>query len=740
MIKQLSIKHYAFGFILLYILIFIGSSFYAYKDIDNISTALNHSYQKKGQNELIQGYHNLILRDQDISKKFSTWNEVHQQLDNTAFYSFWYTHRLFSANILPDYYQEIALYNKQGKILAKLSNTTLPEAIKTENIAPCFIISKGIAYLILTTPITVPDTPKQIRGYVMTKSRVISSLLKIKQFNYIESSSLKTNVINKDYIPVDQLINYLQYTIKSNEDSHIYTDFLKSAMIRNALILIGFALLFYFLISYFLSLPLLKISAYIDQLNKNSEFNIPLDTGYKFHIDELEKVHHSLTQYQNKLIQVHQNLDIKNQELWQMAHQDALTGVYNRRAFEEHWQHIIDVFSDSRQKIALLLFDINRFKSINDTYGHPVGDQILAAIAKNIQLSLRKGEKLYRIGGDEFASILQIDHDEDAFLVAERCITAIKNLSYRELNIQEPVSASIGISHNTGNSENNINDLLWQADVAVYEAKKPGQSHIIVYSKDIDKTSRSIFSSKINSIVYNAIETGQDITMFYQPIINLSNNTTGYFEALLRIKQQDELIPLKDIFELVEGRKLEHELDSVIFKAIKQDLDKGKIPENTGVSINVSGPSIINSQIVEQIATFLPYLKQYTIILEITETSLITNINQASDNINRLKSLGFLIALDDFGSGYSSISYLSSMPVDIVKFDISLIQQLSDKKQYSIINHLANMINETGHKLVAEGIETEAMHQIIKKMKFHYAQGFLFGKPSEHPVHKTFDV
>ena len=218
--------------------------------------------------------------------------------------------------------------------------------------------------------------------------------------------------------------------------------------------------------------------------------------------------------------------------------------------------------------------------------------------------------------------------------------------------------------------------------------------------------------------------------MFYQPIINLSNGRPDYYEALLRIKNNNKIILPNKVFQLTEARKLDYELDTAIFKKIADDLKRGVIPLHSGVSINVSGPSIINPKIVDQLAIFIPFLKHFKIILEITETSLITNINHATENITQLKESGFLIALDDFGSGYSSISYLSSMPVDIVKFDITLIKQLEDEKQCSIISHLAKMIMETDHLLVAEGIETEEIKEKIKHLGFNYAQGYFYGKPS----------
>ena len=413
-----------------------------------------------------------------------------------------------------------------------------------------------------------------------------------------------------------------------------------------------------------------------------------------------------------------------------MAHHDALTGALNRRAFEENWKNIAQLFSESRCQISLILFDINRFKSINDSYGHPVGDEVLKKFAFAIQKVLRQGEKTYRIGGDEFAAILYNCKPDDAVDIANRCQSAINKMSFVQQGIKEPVRASIGVAHNNTDDHASISDLLWQADIAVYSAKKPGQSHVVTYSDKIKNISTTILSSKINNIVFNVIETGSNINMFYQPIINLGDEKAEYYEALLRIKNGNEIIPPGPIFQLIEARKLDYELDRVIFQQIARDLKHGIIPVNTGVSVNVSGPSIINTHIVEQLSIFVPFLSHYKIVLEITETTLITNIDHATENINKLKNLGFLIALDDFGSGYSSISYLSTMPVDIVKFDITLIRQLEDEKQFSIISHLAKMIMETGHLLVAEGIETEQLKEKIKHLGFNYAQGYIYGKPS----------
>lgn len=727
---NLSIKSYALSFISLYILIFIISGFFASSDIQNLKKDIIKTHYISAQNELIEAINTLVHAHTTITNHFAVWDEVQQQIVNPEYFSYWQTHRLFSSGILPDYFYDALLYDNKGKNLGRLSTSTLPEEIHPDNISPYFIIENSIVSLIIISPIFEPDVQHKKLGYVATKSKVLTPLLSIRQFKQIDELSVKSNVLNKDHIVINELIHHLNFNIRKDNNIFQFSDQLKKVMLRNSIALIIFAILFYFLLSFFLSRPLRKISTYIDTLNNHPEFQYVSELKIRFHIKELEKISQSLTQYQNKLQIVYSNLDEKNKELWQMAHHDALTGALNRRAFEEQWAKIADFFIESRCNVSLILFDINNFKGINDTYGHPVGDIVLKKIADALQNALRKGEKIYRIGGDEFACILQTYKTGDALKIANRCHNNIVKITFSEQGIKEPVRASIGLAHNNTDNYNSISDLLWQADVAVYSAKKREQNYVVTYSDKIKNISDNVLSYKINHIVFNAIESGEGITMFYQPIINLSNETPDYYEALLRIENNSEMIPPAEIFDLVEARKLDFELDTAIFKKIAGDFEQGLIPKKTGVSINVSGPSIINHQIVDILSVFEPYLSHYKIVLEITETSLITQINYATKNIKKLKEMGFLFALDDFGSGYSSISYLSSMPVDIVKFDITLIRQLEDHKQLSIIRHLADMIKETGHLLVAEGIETEALKEIVKELDFNYAQGYLYGKPS----------
>jgi diguanylate cyclase (GGDEF)-like protein len=447
-------------------------------------------------------------------------------------------------------------------------------------------------------------------------------------------------------------------------------------------------------------------------------------------IAEAEKIRESLNQYQNQLLDVHSSLEEKSQELWAMAHHDALTGAKNRRAFDEFMQNLPQVLGERHVSVCFALFDVNHFKAVNDSYGHNVGDQVLKVIAGRISAVLRRGEELFRIGGDEFAVVL-VDCDEaSALRIAERCHEKIVGYDFGKLGIREPLRISAGLANSRVDDVEDLQTLQWKADVAMYRAKRPGHANVVMFTEALARDAEGLFSSWVNTAVYDAVIYGTGLTMHYQPIADLQDGTICHYEALVRIEQDGELIQPSNIFPVIEARRLEVELDRAVMRQVLADLNARKLPPGTGVSMNLSGPSVVHEQICEWLGEFQPFLKDYRIMIEITETALITQIGLANENLSKLHDQGFDIALDDFGSGYSSVRYLASMPVDVVKFDISLVQGLQDETRCNMVTHLAQMILEAGHQLVAEGIEDPATLKAAVGAGFGRGQGFLMGHPS----------
>ncbi|MCM8921951.1 MAG: GGDEF domain-containing phosphodiesterase, partial [Candidatus Thiodiazotropha sp.] len=301
---------------------------------------------------------------------------------------------------------------------------------------------------------------------------------------------------------------------------------------------------------------------------------------------------------------------------------------------------------------------------------------------------------------------------------------------FNKLGINEPVRMSIGLAHTKSDENESINSLQWQADIAIHFAKRPGYSSIVRFTSELAENAQGLFSNRTHSAVYEAITRGTGLVMHYQPIVNLEDGKPQYYEALLRIVHEGQLIMPSHIFPLVEARSLELDLDRQVIAKIIEDLQNQVIPIGTGVSINISAPAIVESELLKWLAAFKPHMNDYKLLIEVTETALITQLQTARNNLESLRSMGFRVALDDFGSGYSSLRYLGAMPVDVVKFDITLTRLLDDEANSPILNYLAKMITESGHLLVAEGIESVENAEQLAMLGFRYGQGYYFGRPT----------
>lgn len=331
---------------------------------------------------------------------------------------------------------------------------------------------------------------------------------------------------------------------------------------------------------------------------------------------------------------------------------------------------------------------------------------------------------------DEFVTVLHDTDAERAANVAQRCITEVSRYNFAKLGIKEPVQISAGLACWQGKDPETLFILHKQADLAMYHAKKPGHSKLAVYNEEIAGGSQALVSSRETRAVFEAIETRESIRMHYQRVVALPGIDTSYYEALARIETREGLILPLDIFAVVEARRLEVEFDLAVIEAVKRDLEREVLPIGSGVSINISGPAIVTRSVIEHLLELAAFKDNYRLGIEITETALITQLSHAAANLEELRTRGFKVALDDFGSGYSPLRYLSSMPIDSVKFDIALIHSLQRADRQSlIVGKLAQLISDSGYELVAEGIETSSLLETVIGLGFTHAQGYYLGKP-----------
>ncbi len=475
--------------------------------------------------------------------------------------------------------------------------------------------------------------------------------------------------------------------------------------------------------------PLRKLSLQIDMMQHDNPV-LDAELAKPMQLEEMENVRRSLHLYQQQLRELHGTLENQNKEFHSQARHDVLTRCYNRRAYEEDWAQLKQSVASTPRNIAYLIFDCDRFKTINDTYGHATGDRVLIMIADALVMALRANDRLYRLGGDEFATLLAQTTPEQAKQVAQRCQMLIEAANFTDLGVAEPVSVSIGIAYCAADNNAQIAALPKQADIAMYTAKQPGHNKIAFYNKDTDAAIDTMYASRESSALYQALANPGMIQMHYQPVTSLATNQIEYYEALARIKWRDELIMPGAFLPVVSGRRLEAEFDLAVLLQIDQDLASGLLPEGHGVSINLSAQSLPRAEIVSQLMELSRYGEAHPLILEITETSLITQMIEAHHYLDLLRAAHFRIAMDDFGTGYSPMRYLVELPVDIIKFDISLIQKLEeDDRAGRVVADFARMMADAGYDLVAEGVENEIVLERVRSLGFGHVQGYLLGHP-----------
>lgn len=725
----LSVKTYGITFIFLVTLFFGFTSWLMLNKIHSTWAEIERNSQHAANAEVTQGIQRLIGELERTGRALADWDETRQQLSDPGYYDYWRKNRALQGGIAPAYVKSVALYNRQGHPLGALSPGMPKTATGQQHISATKEGGRDLIYL--SMPIQDLEVREQVSGYAVLKIDFHLALLNTQRFRYVDTSSIVLSLHEGETIHSD-LTKRVLFRVLPNEEMAALLKFLTRYQYQIAIVVLLLSWAFYAALSALLARPLLRLSQHIDTLRDRHD-GLTLDSlGSAFSVLELEKVRNSLNDYQRKLETMHTSLDQKNTELWAMAHRDPLTGVSNRRCFDEDWKMLMSVASGHRVAVSVMLFDCDHFKPINDTYGHHTGDLVLKTIAQVLQATLRSGDRLYRLGGDEFATMFLDADIRQVDEAAKRCIAAVDNFDFSVLGIKEPIRISIGLSHAEGNQAENLLTLQKQADVAMYYAKRPGHGKIALYTEDMAHDGNALLSNQITNAVFEAVSSGACLEMHYQPVVSLATQKVAYYEALVRIRRDQELIMPGAIFPVVEGRRLEAEMDFAIMAKILENLREGLIPSGSGLSVNISGPAITHPLIREKLAEFEPFLKHYTLVLEITETALITQLQQASANLNQLRAKGFKVALDDFGSGYSSLGYLANMPVDIVKFDISLISslELDDTRQGDIVEGLAMMIRKAGYAMVAEGLETRQRLENADRLGFTHGQGYHLGRPS----------
>lgn len=414
----------------------------------------------------------------------------------------------------------------------------------------------------------------------------------------------------------------------------------------------------------------------------------------------------------------------------QLAYYDVLTGLANRSYFRDQLRKAIAMSMRGYYNFALLYFDLDEFKRINDTLGHDAGDELLKEVAKRLRARLREEDTIARLGGDEFAVILSgITDRSQASAIAvnlQQAFAAPVKLGTHEVAI----SASIGITIAPEDaSEEEL--LLKHADLAMYEAKARGKNTFHFFSHDLNEAANERL--QIENQLREAIRENQ-FMLYYQPKIDIRDDTITGYEALLRwLRPDNTLIPPLRFIPVAESTGLIVQIGEwIIWEACRFLARQHSRGHNVTLSINLSVRQFKDDdlpQIVERIILRTGVNPAY-LIFEITESMLMGDTDAAINQLNQLKRLGVSLSIDDFGTGYSSLSYLKRFPVDELKIDRSFVKDIpEDRNDMDIVAAIIAMAQKMNLRVVAEGVETIEQVDFLRKNACYQVQGYYYSMP-----------
>jgi diguanylate cyclase (GGDEF)-like protein/PAS domain S-box-containing protein len=425
---------------------------------------------------------------------------------------------------------------------------------------------------------------------------------------------------------------------------------------------------------------------------------------------------------------------LAEQQLHHDAFHDALTGLPNRALFMDHLKlAIARSRRNNSARFAVLYLDLDRFKVINDSLGHTIGDQLLVGIADRLKKNLRPGDTVARLGGDEFTVLIEDITDEtESVQVAERVQQELSipfALSGREVF----TTVSMGIAPSATGYER-AEDILRDADTAMYRAKSLGKARYEIFDKAMH--ARAINLLQMETDMRRALER-QEFILHYQPIVALENFRLRGFEALVRWQHPERgFISPMDFIPVAEETGMIIQLGEWVMREACAQMNCWQhmfpLDHPLFITVNLSSKQFSQTTLISTFANILEEtgVKPQSVKLEITESVVMENIDTATDMLRQLRSLGVQLAIDDFGTGYSSLSYLHRFPIDTLKIDRSFVTRMSENNENTeIVRTIVVLAQNLGMDVVAEGVETNEQLVLLQKLGCENGQGYFFSKP-----------
>ncbi len=477
--------------------------------------------------------------------------------------------------------------------------------------------------------------------------------------------------------------------------------------------------------------PIHALQSFVSKITRNHHYDQRIQITSEDEIGMLSHdINNMLESIRQRDDQLQAELDhrkVIEEKLQFLAHYDKNTQLLNRHAFEEAITRKITAAPDDRQHVYLLLLDLDRFKIVNDAFGHNTGDKLLLQVAHRLRGNLSQEDAIFRLGGDEFAILLEAPGRN---LIEQVCKRIIQTISAQFIveDHEIHIGVSIGIALLRSGFDSKT-EVMKNADIALYQAKDAGRNTFRFYSES-DEANTSELRNLREELHF--AQQNQQLELFYQPIIHTQHLKTIGFEALLRWRHPTKGLLTPDQFiHLAEGSGLIISIGAwVIHQSLKQlAMWQDMFDQDLFMNVNISSRQLDDDSLSDTIRHALDYyhVSPRTLNLEITESMVMRNIESAKQILYSLKQLGIGIAIDDFGIGHSSMNYLKQLPVDILKIDKQFTAGIpQDKVDIAIVDALVALAVSLNLKVVAEGVESAIQFEYLQYKLCHHVQGYLF--------------
>ncbi len=510
-------------------------------------------------------------------------------------------------------------------------------------------------------------------------------------------------------------------------DIHYPIENLKISLTLIINIILGYfilvmALLFtglFFKLRAFVVKPILALTSIMGEITHNADLSKRVKHG-----GWIREVHH-LTDYFNRMLGTLQDFQYRLEEL---SVRDPLTRLYNRRKFEQLLDQEVDRATRHSRSFCLIMIDLDNFKHINDTYGHPIGDMALQKLALLLKEETRKTDVVARLGGDEFAIILPETELERGLAFAEKLRHILVHSALKLPDCEIRISGSFGVVNYPQNGDG-VENLNIAMDVAMYKAKRSGKNCVAVLDENENSAEMEIF--KKGEFLRLALEEDR-VAAFLQPIVGIPGGLYAY-EVLARIESSGQYVAATEFIHAAEELGLTVELDTQVFTKGIEYLSQHPL-ENTKLFFNLASRTLAKEEVIREMVSAAKNMQipLNRIVFEITEREALPIISELSHLIDELRALGIEFALDDFGSGFSSFLYLKYLAVDYVKIEGSFVRQIGvDRRDRIMVEHIASIASQFGIKTIAEMVEDEETSLLLQTYGINYAQGYYYGHP--HP-------